>query len=104
MRSRLPTVIWQAAEKAKEDLTPRVPIIPPTQLLVLEFRHFLSQIPPTQLADRSYSAYKGTSARPAQIPPTQLVDRSYSACVCYPRSSIVLIVNLQGDAKNQGSW
>ena len=34
MRSRLPAVIWQAAEKAKEDLTPRVPIIPPTQLLV----------------------------------------------------------------------
>jgi len=49
MRSRLPTVIWQAAEKAKEDVTPRVPIIPPTQWLVLEFGHFLSQIPPTQL-------------------------------------------------------
>ena len=56
MRSRRPTVIWQAAEKAKEDLTPRVPIIPPPQLLVLEFRHFLSQIPPTQSVDRSYSA------------------------------------------------
>ena len=39
-----------------------------------------SQIPPTQLVDRSYSAY-GTAQRLGfpQIPPTQLVDRSYSA-------------------------
>src|SRR3989442_216031 len=29
----------------------------------LEFGHFLSQIPPTQLVDRSYSAYISTAAR-----------------------------------------
>ena len=41
---------------------------------------FLSQIPPTQLVDRSYSAYGSLQGRFfPQIPPTQLVDRSYSA-------------------------
>ncbi|MEK6324609.1 MAG: hypothetical protein AABN33_23455, partial [Acidobacteriota bacterium] len=38
-----------------------------------------ARIPPTQLVDRSYSAYTEAAARPSGIPPTQLVDRSYSA-------------------------
>jgi|SRR6185369_38283 len=37
------------------------------------------EIPPTQLVDRSYSAYSRTAARWSRIPPTQLVDGSYSA-------------------------
>jgi hypothetical protein len=41
-------------------------------------RHGLLGIPPTQLVDRSYSAYKDAAPRPSGIPPTQLVDRSYS--------------------------
>jgi hypothetical protein len=40
----------------------------------------LSGIPPTQLVDRSYLAYrKRPSMRLSGIPPTQLVDRSYLA-------------------------
>ncbi|MEK6321724.1 MAG: hypothetical protein AABN33_08570 [Acidobacteriota bacterium] len=35
-------------------------------------------IPPTQLVDLSYPAYK-PAARPVRIPPTQVVDRSYAA-------------------------
>src|SRR4029077_14696193 len=38
-----------------------------------------SRIPPTQLVDRSYSAYISAAACPSRIPPTQLVDRSYPA-------------------------
>jgi hypothetical protein len=37
------------------------------------------QIPPTQLVDRSYLAYKVPVAGYVPIPPTQLVDRSYLA-------------------------
>ena len=36
-------------------------------------------IPPTQLVDHSYPAYKKASRVPPEIPPTQLVDRSYLA-------------------------
>jgi len=36
-------------------------------------------IPPTQLVDRSYSAYSGLRRAFSGIPPTQLVDCSYSA-------------------------
>ncbi|MGH9427455.1 MAG: IS200/IS605 family transposase, partial [Terriglobia bacterium] len=39
-----------------------------------------SQIPPTQLVDRSYSAYRAAPWACLPIPPTQLVDRSYSTC------------------------
>ncbi len=45
-------------------------------------------IPPTQLVDRSYSAYIENAARPSRIPPTQLVDRSYSAYVRSPQKSL----------------
>src|SRR5882724_671234 len=38
-----------------------------------------SRIPPTQLVDCSYSAYKGRERAAPRIPPTQLVDCSYSA-------------------------
>ena len=37
------------------------------------------QIPPTQLLDRSYSAYTSARRGPVQIPPKRLVDRSYFA-------------------------
>jgi hypothetical protein len=38
-------------------------------------REYSGAIPPTQLVDRSYSAYTGHWAG-SQIPPTQLVDSS----------------------------
>jgi hypothetical protein len=47
---------------------------PPTAETVRKGR-----IPPTQLVDRSYLAYKDPVAGYVPIPPTQLVDRSYLA-------------------------
>src|SRR5215831_17315351 len=44
-------------------------------------------IPPTQLVDRSYSAYKRRRILLPGIPPTQLMDRSYSA---YKRRRVLL--------------
>ena len=62
------------------------PQIPPTQLVDRSYSAYKrvsgkagSQIPPTQLVDRSYSAYKRRSKALSRIPPRQLVDRSYSA-------------------------
>jgi hypothetical protein len=52
----------------------------PSRLLKESMTHKHSPaIPPTQLVDRSYSAYTTAMSSGSRIPPTQLVDRSYSA-------------------------
>src|SRR3989442_617058 len=67
--------------------------IPPTQLVDRSYSAYRaahavpSQIPPTQLVDGSYSAYKRDGRTLPRIPSTQLVDRSYSACVSLPQKS-----------------
>jgi hypothetical protein len=43
----------------------------------MEFGHFLSQIPPTQLVDWFILSLPEERRTPSRIPPTQLVDCSY---------------------------
>jgi hypothetical protein len=88
-------VVPRRASPAAERLDTQVfRAIPPTQLVDRSYSAYISaaarpsRIPPTALVDRSYSAYIQSAARPSRIPPTALVDRSYSAYVRSPEKSL----------------